>query len=157
MQEHNLTSSVHSQGEFKLDLALSLAQMMRKMRAGGSSRGATPERHQEDSVLADVSGAAAFNGHVPIKTAFRLQCDVCKGAQTTLKCQKSGFTSAIPHLVGTAWHCTWQKGLRAFPTECPSARDGMRGSQAIFGIFGVHVGRAGRGCMMETALLMIVM
>jgi hypothetical protein len=51
-------------------------------------------------------------------------------------------------------HCTWQKGLRASQRECPSARDRMRGSEAIFRIFGVHVGRADRGCMMETALLM---
>jgi hypothetical protein len=54
---------------------------------------------------ADVPGAAslqAFNGHVPIKTAIRLQCDVRKGARATLKCQKCGVHCCSP---SSGRHC----------------------------------------------------
>jgi hypothetical protein len=115
MQEHNLTPSEYSQGDFKLYFALSLAQMMRKMCARGSSGGVTPERAQEDSVPADIPGAAAFNGHVPIKAAVRLQCNECKGAQTTLTCQKCGVYVCNP---SSGRHCMTE-GVAAIAKGVP--------------------------------------
>jgi hypothetical protein len=62
-------------------------KQMQELRAGRSSRASGRELDIDDTVAASEDGTAIFNGHVPAKTDKRLLCDVCKAAQTTLKCQ----------------------------------------------------------------------
>jgi hypothetical protein len=71
-------------------------KQMQELRAGRSSRASGRELDIDDTVAASEDGTAIFNGHVPAKTDKRLLCDVCKAAQTTLKCQGCGVHLCSP-------------------------------------------------------------
>jgi hypothetical protein len=93
---HALTTAEYPQNRFKLDLAQSLFQMMRELRAGRSSRGRSEERNETEGAPAASSPSQTFHGHIPMKSEKRLLCDVCKDAQTSLRCQQCGVHFCNP-------------------------------------------------------------
>jgi hypothetical protein len=99
-QVHALTSAEYPQNQFKLDLAQSLFQMMRELRAGRSSRRPSEERSKKEKAKEAAPGGSSpsetFHWHRPMKSEKRLLCDLCKDAQTSLRCQQCGVHFCNP-------------------------------------------------------------
>jgi hypothetical protein len=71
--------------------------MMRELRAGRSSRRRSEEHNEtEGATAASSSPSQTFHGHIPMKSEKRLLCDVCKDAQTSLRCQQCGVYFCNP-------------------------------------------------------------
>jgi hypothetical protein len=145
LQVHNLTPSTYSQSKFKLDLAHSMLQMMREMRAGGSSREFTPECNPGEGMPSDAAASEIFHGHLPTKSDKRLLCCLYKAAQTGLKCQTCGVYFCNP---GSDRQCMMQHLEQAVAgtTQGVPKRSGQtRPFKAAWKFSCVYVCRAGQG------------
>jgi hypothetical protein len=128
LQMHNLTPSTYSQSKFKLDLARSMLQMMREMRAGFSSRGFTPECNPRVGMLSDAAASEIFHGHLPTKSDKRLLFCLCKAAQTGLKCQTCGVYFCNP---GSGRQCMMQHLAQAVAGTSQGVPKRKRSNEAI--------------------------
>jgi hypothetical protein len=72
------------------------------LRAGCSCRGHSEERSEKEAAQAGSSPSQTVHGHIPMKSEKRLLCDLCRNAQTCLRCQRCGVHSGTLQLVCNA-------------------------------------------------------
>jgi hypothetical protein len=89
LQVHSLTPSTYSQSKFQLDNTRSAAYDARSCVQVAPLEGVLPSAIRE-WVCHQMQHLWSFHGHLLTKADKRLLCDVCKSAQTGLKCQSCG-------------------------------------------------------------------
>jgi hypothetical protein len=95
-----------------------------KLRAGGSSRGHSKVRSGKEAAPAGSSPLEIIYGHTHMKSEKGLLCDLCRGAQTSLRCRQCGVYFCNP---ATGWQCMiehmWQgvEGVATVTGKCKRA------------------------------------